>query len=110
MRCGGLRSSRGRGRVRARRSALHFEGLELTKISVSVASRRARDEHAGMVPNVLQSEGDETFAASMTTTEKGRAKIEGTLGEKKEEWRVLIVSFEMELKEFVKTMRCWLWL
>lgn len=63
-RCEALCSPRGKGQMRGRRGVVDYQVLELTRIRVSTASSRDRDEYAGMVTNMVVSQENEISPAA----------------------------------------------
>lgn len=73
-----LISSRARSRVRRKRGGVYCGRPELRRISGSAGLSCDRDENVAMVPNVLLSQGDEVFPATVTTTECERNDTVGS--------------------------------
>lgn len=63
--------------MRGKRGVLHRGGLELTRVGASVASSQDRDDHVGIVQNLLPSHKNEISLGTVTTTEGERERAVG---------------------------------
>lgn len=88
---GALRLSRGRGWTRRSSGVKHRGGLELTRISGSVASSRGRHENVAMELDMLVSQKEKLYPATVTTTDGEEDGMVGNrLGGRRKERSVLL--------------------
>lgn len=77
----------GRGQVGESRGAVQCEGLESMRVFESNASLPGRDEHTAMIWKIVLSREDVISPHTvMKIEEEGEGGVEGTLGERGQEW------------------------
>lgn len=95
-----MRSSVKKRLVKERREVVRRKALKLTKMSGSAASLCDRDGHAEMLQNMVLSQTDAASLVTLTTAEEERySTVRGTIGGQIEQYHVLTVSSELEMRK-----------